>query len=157
MTSQEFQSTLAKTKSYLELAPSEKQLLSRQVYDVIGAIQEVHNELGPGLPEYVYQEALTIALTDAGFVVHKEMQVHPIFRGKELTSYIKMDLVVELPDGNVIIECKALTSMGEREHYQLFGYLRATRFPIGILANFGTHPKATIERYHFLNGLIYAF
>lgn len=157
MTSQEFQSSLAQTKTYLELDPTEKQLLSRQVYDVIGSIQEVHNELGPGLPEYVYQEALAIALIDKGLTIHKELQRHPVFRGRTLAAYIKMDLVVELPDGNVIIECKALTSMGEREHYQLFGYLRATRFPIGILANFGTHPKATIERYHFRNGLIYAF
>lgn len=157
MTSQEFQSELAQKKAFQELPLEDKKLLSQKVYNLIGVIQSVHNDLGPGLPEYIYQEALTIALTEAGFMVHKEMQVHPIFRGKELTSYIKMDLVAELPDGNVIIECKALTSMGEREHYQLFGYLRATRFPIGILANFGTHPKATIERYHFLNGLIYAF
>jgi len=39
--------------------------------------------------------------------------------------------------------------LGDRERYQLYGYLRGTGFPIGILVNFGSWPKAEIERYYY--------
>ena len=120
-------------------------------------MQQVHNQLGPGLPEYIYQEALAIELAANGFTAHKEMQFHPVFRGKPMDAYLKMDLVVESPVGNVIIECKALTQLTEREHYQTFGYLRATGWPIALLVNFGTSPKARIERYYNDHGTICVF
>lgn len=144
-------------KEYPKIDGEVKKQLQAYVYDIVGAMQEVHNELGSGLPEYVYQEALVIALKAKGFDPIREMQMHPIFRGVELETYLKMDLVVPLERENVIIECKAKTSMGEQEHYQLFGYMRATGMPIGILVNFGTHPKAVIERYYWKDGVMWAF
>ena len=82
------------------------------------------------------------------------MQFHPTLRGKQMDAFLKMDLVVESPVGNVIIECKALTQLTEREHYQTFGYLRATGWPIALLVNFGASPKARIERYYNDHGTI---
>ena len=92
-----------------------------------------------------------------GLVFHKEMKFHPTFMGEQLESYIKMDLVVESPAGNIIVECKALTQLTEKEHYQTFGYLRATKFPIAILVNFGTDRRAQIERFHYSEGKLYIF
>ena len=126
-------------------------------YGIIGCMQEVHNNLGAGLPEYIYQEALSVELTSKGYVIYKEMEYHPMYKGKELKSYLKMDLVVESSVGNIIIECKALTQLTEREHYQTFGYLRGTGWPIAILVNFGTYPKAQIERFHCNDGVIEVF
>ena len=100
--------------------------LVNATYGIVGCMQQVHNQLGPGLPEYIYQEALATELAANGFTAHKEMQFHPTFRGKPMDAFLKMDLVVESPVGNVIIECKALTQLTEREHYQTFRYLRAT-------------------------------
>lgn len=57
----------------------------------------------------------------------------------------------------IIVECKAITQLSEWEHYQTFGYLRATKFPIAILVNFGTERRAQIERYHYSNGKLYVF
>lgn len=74
-----------------------------------------------------------------------------------MKAYLKMDLVVESPIGNIIIECKALTQLTEREHYQTFGYLRGTGWPVAILVNLGAHPKAQIERYYNNNGQIEVF
>ena len=68
-----------------------------------------------------------------------------------------MDLVVESSMGNIIVECKELTQLTEKEHYQIFGYLRATQFPIGILVNFGTDRRAQIERYHYADGKLFVF
>ena len=128
--------------------------LIQATYGIIGCMQEVHNQLGPGLPEYIYQEALTKELTMNGFTVHKEQQFHPTYRGIPLQAFLKMDLVVESPMGNVIIECKALPQLTEREHYQTFGYLRATGWLIALLVNFGSSPKARIERYYNDHGTI---
>lgn len=134
-----------------------KSELIKASYDVVGAILEVYKQLGSGLPEYIYQEALTKQLIKQGLTVHKEFQFHPSFNGEPLEAFLKMDLVVESSAGNIIVECKALTQLTEREHYQTFGYLRATKFPIGILVNFGTERRAQIERYHFCEGKLYVF
>lgn len=127
------------------------------VYPVVGCMHYVHEDLGPGLPEYCYQEALTRKLIAEGFDVCKEYQHHPVFDGKPLESFIKMDLMVRMPKGNIIIECKSIKAISDREQFQTFGYLRGTGFPIAILVNFGTWPKAQIERYYFHDGVVRAF
>lgn len=134
-----------------------RQELVNACYDLIGCLHEVYKQLGSGLPEYIYQEALAKQMVKQGLTVHKEYQFHPTFNGEPLEAYLKMDLVVESPVGNIIVECKAITQLSEREHYQTFGYLRATKFPIAILVNFGTERRAQIERYHYSNGKLYVF
>ncbi len=131
--------------------------LEKACYDLIGCLHDVYKELGSGLPEYIYQEAVAKMLKAKGLTFHKEYQFHPEFNGEPLEAYLKMDLVVESPVGNIIVECKAITQLSEREHYQTFGYLRATKFPIAILVNFGTERRAKIERYHYCNGKLYVF
>lgn len=131
--------------------------LVNATYSIVGCMQQVHNQLGPGLPEYIYQEALFTELQANGFTVHKELEYHPIYKGKPLNAYLKMDLVVEAPIGNVIVECKALTALTEREHYQTFGYLRGTGWPVAILVNFGASPRAQIERFYNDNNTIAVF
>ena len=119
-------------------------------YDIIACMHYVHDNLGPGLPEYIYQEALTIRLRMSGYEkTEKEYRHFPIFDGIQLQSFVKMDLMVPLERGNIVIECKSLTQLSDKERFQTFGYLRATEFPIAILVNFGTWPKAQIERYYF--------
>ena len=131
--------------------------LVKACYDLIGCLHEVYKELGSGLPEYIYQEAVAKVLKVKGLTFHKEMKFHPTFMGEPLESYLKMDLVVESPAGNIIVECKALTQLTEKEHYQTFGYLRATKYPIAILVNFGAERRAQIERFHFCEGKLYVF
>ena len=154
----EVQDLLPQKPERLEsVAEPKKSELVKASYDVIGSIFEVYKQLGSGLPEYIYQEALAKQLEANGLTIHKEYQYHPMFNGEPLEAFLKMDLVVESPIGNVIIECKAITKLSEREHYQTFGYLRATKFPIAILVNFGTSPRAQIERYHICDGKLYVF
>ena len=136
--------------------PKKSQLVQAS-YDVVGCILEVYKQLGSGLPEYIYQEAVAKMLKAKGLTFHKEMKFHPMFMGEPLEAYLKMDLVVESPVGNIIVECKAITQLSEREHYQTFGYLRATKFPIAILVNFGTDRRAQIERFHYAEGKLYVF
>ena len=91
------------------------------------------------------------------FDTRKEFIYHPFFDGEQLESYIKMDMVVMMPRGNVIIECKSINTITNKEQFQTFGYLRGTSFPIAILVNFGTWPKAQIERSYYHDDIIRAF
>lgn len=118
-------------------------------YGVIGCLHDVNRQLPCGLPEYVYQEGLEESLKMHDYSFHKEYTHHPIFNGKQMRSFLRMDFVVELPNCNIIIECKAVSGLTRIERQQLFSYLIGTGFPIGILVNFATYPKAEIERYYF--------
>ena len=134
-----------------------KSELVKGCYEVIGCMHEVYRQLGAGLPEYIYQEALVKQLALKGLMYHKELQFHPLFNGEPLEAYLKMDLVVESAVGKIIVECKAITQLGEKEHYQTFGYLRGTGWPVAILVNFGASPKAQIERFYNNGGTIEVF
>lgn len=132
--------------------------LKRYVYDIIGAMHEVYRQLDNGLPEYIYQEALYKQLVKIGYRdTKKEYCYHPEFNGEKLDSYVKMDLVVPKSRGNIIIECKSISEITEKEKFQTWGYMTATRFPIAILVNFGSSPKAQIHRYYAKDNKIYAF
>ena len=147
-----------KNRESIHIVPEPKRHeLIQTTYGIIGCMQEVHNQLGPGLPEYIYQEALATELTANGYTIHKEEEYHPLYRGQQMKAYLKMDLVVTLPTTKVIIECKALRQLSDLERYQTFGYLRGTRWPIALLVNFGSTPKAQIERYYCTDGVIKVF
>jgi len=129
--------------------PKLKKQLQEYVFDIIGILHDVHNELPQGLPEYIYQEALVIALGQAGVKPIKEYQHHPLFRGKRMESSLRMDIMVPRERGNIIIECKAIEKLTSKEYQQLFSYMLGTEFPIGILVNFHGYPKATIHKFYY--------
>ena len=143
--------------SKIPMEASVRKQLIEYVYDIVGCMHYVHEDLGPGLPEYTYQEALCKKLTKEGFGATKEYVHHPIFEGEPLESFIKMDIMVTMPSGNIIIECKSIKAITDKEQFQTFGYLRGTGFPIALLVNFGTWPKAQIERYYYKDKVIQAF
>lgn len=127
-----------------------RQKLVNYCYDVIGCMHETYKELSPGLPEPIFQESLLIALHEAGYKdAVREYHHYPIFRGQKLSSHIQLDIMVPKQGRKIVIECKSISRLGDKERLQLFGYLRATEFPVGILVNFGSYPKAEIERYYY--------
>jgi len=145
-------------KTTIHMVPEpRKSELVQATYGIVGAMIEVYKNLGAGMPEYIYQEALYTELVDNGFTVHKELEYHPLYKGKEMKAFLKMDLVVESGMGNVIVECKALSKLTEKEHYQTFGYMRGTGWPVAILINFGASPRAQIERFYNDNNTIAVF
>lgn len=136
-----------KQKEVLE--PKLKNELQEYIYDIVGIIHDVHNELPQGMPEYLYQEALAIALEQAGIKSEKEYQHHPSFRGIEMQSFLKMDLMIPRSRGNIIVECKAIEKLSSTEYQQLFSYMLGTQFPIGILVNFHSYPKVTLHKFYY--------
>ncbi|MBR4198410.1 MAG: GxxExxY protein [Bacteroidales bacterium] len=116
------------------------------VYSIIGAAMEVHRELGGGLLEPIYNEALFIELQERGIHCEREKQLPCFYKEYKLTKYYQMDLVVE----DVIVELKSVNELIPAHREQLFNYLRLTRMPIGLLINFGLSSLQG-ERYAYLD------
>ena len=119
--------------------------LKRHSYDVIGAIHEVHKELGPGLNEKIYQEGLQIELTERNIPFSKELTFHPTYHGKEMVATYRLDFLV---NDDIIVELKSVENLISEHKAQLFNYMRLMKASVGILVNF--YPRfAEIERYFF--------
>jgi len=117
--------------------------MKRHMYDVIGAIHEVHKELRAGLNEYCYQEGLQMELAEQCIPYEREKSFHPMYHGKLMEAEYRIDFLCK---GDIIIECKAVSDLVANHRAQLFNYMRLQKCPCGILVNFA--PKyATIERY----------
>ena len=121
------------------------EFLKNHIFDVIGALYEVHNELGPGLNEYCYQEGLRIQLEEQGIPFKKELTIHPTYHGKNMESVYRVDFLCK---DDIIIECKAVDEINGDMRAQLFNYMRLLKCPCGIIVNFA-EKKAMIERYFY--------
>jgi len=112
---------------------------------IIGLFFEVYNELGFGFLESVYEEAMAIALQEAGLQIQRQYPIPVWFRNCQIGDF-KADLLVE---EKVILELKAARSLDLAFEKQLLNYLRGTRLEVGLLLNFG--PKAEFKRLAFSN------
>ena len=122
------------------------QLLHRDLTQrIIGVFFDVYNELGPGFLESVYQQAMALALEDAGLAVEREVALEVRFRGRTVGSF-RADLVVQRL---VVLELKAGRRFEEAHERQLLNYLRATGVEVGLLVNFG--PRPTFRRLVYRN------
>ena len=100
---------------------------------VIGACIEVHRELGPGLLESVYEEALCAELESLGVSFFRQVAVPVVYKGREIKSDLRLDLMVE---NTVIVELKAVAAILPVHRAQLLTYLRLTQTWLGLLVNF---------------------
>ncbi len=112
---------------------------------IIGVFYSVYNELGHGFLESVYEEAMVIALREAGLSVSRQAPIEVRFRAWVVGEF-RADLLV---DGAVLLELKAIRALEPGHEAQVLNYLRATAVEVGLLLNFG--PKAQIKRLAFDN------
>ena len=103
-------------------------------YKIIGCSMNVHNTLGPGFQEVIYQRCLAIELQKASLVFTRE-QEHVIFYDGVEVGTRRADFVVE---NRVIIEIKALVNLEDVHLAQAKNYVVAYDFPLGLLINFGS-------------------
>ena len=106
---------------------------ANKVYKIIGSAMTVHSELGWGLLEPVYQEALHLELQDRGIANVREQEIQVYYKKHLLEKKYKMDIVVD----DIIVELKSVTKLAAAHRAQLCNYLRLTRKPLGLLINFG--------------------
>ena len=103
------------------------------VYKIIGSAMKVHDELGGGLLEPIYNEALHLELLEQGIENEREKHLPCFYKHHQLEKHYQMDLVV----GEIIVELKSVSELTPAHRAQLFNYLRLTKKPIGLLINFG--------------------
>ena len=115
----------------------------RHIFDVVGALHEVHKELGAGLNEYCYQEGFQMQLEESHIPFQRELSFHPTYHGREMSAVYRVDFLCK---DDIIVECKAVAELTSNHLAQLFNYMRLLGCVCGILVNF-TPKFATIERY----------
>ena len=102
---------------------------------IIGCAMKVHSFLGNGFQEVIYQRALALELRDAGLEFQREKEQQIFYRNyDEPIGTRRADFIVE---DKIIVELKALTSIDDVHKAQILNYLKAYRFEVGLLINFG--------------------
>ena len=94
---------------------------------------EVHKELGPGLLESVYEEALYFCLKERGLKVERQKAIPVLFKGIKLEQGFRADLIVE---DIVIVELKSQETIPPVHYKKLLTYLRLSSSKVGLLINF---------------------
>ena len=109
-------------------------LLKEETYSIIGAAMEVHRELGGGMSEPIYQEALTLELQERGIPLEREKELDVFYKGHLLEKKYFADIVCY---GEIIVELKSVAQLLPIHEAQLVNYLKITKKKVGILLNFG--------------------
>lgn len=106
-------------------------------YKIIGVALKLHQDLGPGLLESVYESALEHDLKEAGLEIHRQRPVSFIYKGLTMQSAYRMDLLV---DHKVVVEVKAVELVASVHLAQTLTYLKLADRKLGLLINFNSMP-----------------
>jgi GxxExxY protein len=109
-----------------------------EVFALVGAAMEVHRALGPGFLEAVYAEAFAREMDRAAIPYQQEVLLQILYKGEPLKKTHRADFVVY---GAILVEIKASAHLSDADRAQLLNYLKATGHAVGVLLNFGHHPK----------------
>jgi GxxExxY protein len=107
---------------------------------IIGCAFKVHNTLGAGFLEKVYENALQIELIKLGLEVKQQEPIRVYYEGQVVGDYYA-DLWVE---NQIVVEVKAVQALSKEHEVQLVNYLTATGVDTGLLLNFG--PSVQVKR-----------
>lgn len=102
-------------------------------YKIIGCAMEVHNNMGPGFQEVIYQRCLEVEMEKAGLVFSREQEQPVYYKGVDVGSR-RADFVVS---DEVVVEIKAIVELEPVNIAQAKNYTVAYDFPYGLLVNFG--------------------
>ena len=102
-------------------------------YRLLKYLYEVHSQLGPGLLESIYEEAVAKELTAHGFHVERQVPVPVFYKGERLQNDLRLDLIV---DDCIILELKSVTEYRKLFEKQLYTYLVLRNCEMGYVVNF---------------------
>ena len=119
-------------------------------YQIRGAIYDVYKELGPGLLESVYEEALCYELEKRGLNVERQKQVPVLYKGVVLRADLRIDLLIE---DKVIVELKSVSEMKDVFFKQTLTYCKLLNKKLGLLVNFNVEDILDGAIFRIVNGL----
>ena len=104
-------------------------------YKILGCVYEVYKQLGPGLLESIYEQAMIRELTMQGFAVKNQVQVPAYYKGELICPDLRLDLII---DDKIILELKSVVEYRKLFEKQLLTYLRLMNCELGYVINFNT-------------------
>lgn len=116
---------------------------AEECYKIVGACFEVYKDKGSGFLEGVFQECLELELGFQGIPHIAQAPLSLSYKGHSLKQRYIADLVCY---DKVVVELKAVERLADEHRSQLLNYLNATGHRLGLLVNFGHHPKLEWER-----------
>jgi GxxExxY protein len=118
-------------------------LYEAESYKIMGACFEVHNKMGRGFLEAVYQECLEIEFAERRIPFVSQHKLPIVYKGRALLQFYKADFVCY---DKIIVEVKAVSRLVDEHRAQAIHYLKATGMKLGILVNFCAAPELDYER-----------
>ncbi len=112
-------------------------------YAINGAAFHVYNKLGHGFLEAVYQEALEIEFQRRNIPYEREKELRIQYEDVVLKQTYRADFVCF---DKIIVELKAVSALDDAHRSQVFNYLHATGYKLGLLYNFGSSDEVEMER-----------
>lgn len=105
-----------------------------QTHAILGALMEVHSQLGSGFLEAVYQEASVLEFRDRNIPAEREVPLMVRYKGTPLECHFRADFICY---GEVLVELKAVERLTDVHQAQVINYLKATGLKRALLVNFG--------------------
>jgi GxxExxY protein len=118
-----------------------KLILKAETEKIIGFAFEVLNEIGHGLHEKIYENALTVLFKQNGVAFDQQRRFPVLFRGSEVGEFVP-DLIAF---NSVILDLKVIDRITDHERGQMLNYLRIAKLRVGLILNF-KKPKLEFER-----------
>ena len=114
--------------------PLSSMTFPEESHKIIGAAMAVHRYFGCGFSEKVYQDAFEVELKKLNIPYQREVQLHAVYNGVELTSTFIPDFICY---DKIIIEMKAVKEIEDIHRSQAINYAKVSELPLAILINFG--------------------
>lgn len=118
-----------------------KLVLKEEVFAIVGSAMEVLNELGHGLHEKPYENALVVEFELRKIPWQQQRQFDVLYKSHKVGLFVP-DLIAF---GAVVVDTKAIDRITDVERGQMLNYLRITKLRVGVILNF-KHPKLERER-----------
>ena len=122
----------------------EKVLYRAESYVIQGAVFDVYREMGCGFLEAVYQECLEKEFFKRCLSFRAQPELYLHYKCELLNQTYRPDFICH---EKIILELKAVKEIAPEHQAQVMNYLKATGMKLGLLINFGSHPKVTIKRF----------
>jgi GxxExxY protein len=118
--------------------------LAEEGYELMAAVFEVHQEMGGGLAEEIYQQSLEIEFETRRIPFKAKDQLRVFYKGRMLETCYIPDFVLH---GQIVVELKSVKELATEHEAQLLNYMRITRHPVGYLVNFGPVSRVQWKRF----------
>lgn len=110
-------------------------------HEIIGCAFEVINELGHGLNEKSYENALVVEFQIRAIAYQQQRRFPVVYKGRQVGEFIP-DLIAA---DSVIVDAKCIEKITDHERGKMLNYLRVTKLTVGLILNF-KHARLEIER-----------